>query len=107
MHKLDSGASTLYNGTVTLKAGVNELNAGANTLSQNSGALTNGAEQLKQGTVKIIDRMNDAEEKAEDFDKKLKTVKEAGDKYQSFAGISDGMTGEVKFIIKTDAVQDK
>ncbi len=107
MHQLDSGASTLYNGTVTLKAGVNELNAGANTLSQNSGALTNGAEQLKQGTVKIIDRMNDAEEKAEDFDKKLKTVKEAGDKYQSFAGISDGMTGEVKFIIKTDAVQDK
>ena len=35
---------------------------------------------------------------------RLKAVKNAGEDYQSFAGISDDMSGSVKFIIKTDSI---
>lgn len=38
------------------------------------------------------------------FIERLQVIQDAGDAYQSFAGIPDEMTGDVKFIIKTEGI---
>ena len=36
---------------------------------------------------------------------RIQAIVDAGKEYKSFSGISDGMDGEVKFIIETEAVK--
>ena len=38
------------------------------------------------------------------FVERLQAIQNAGDAYQSFAGIPNEMTGDVKFIIKTEGI---
>lgn len=105
MVKLDNGADELTGGAKDLKNGANELQAGTGKLTSASGELVDGSVQLADGTEKIVEAINNAEIDVEDFADHLKTIINAGSAYQSFGGISDDMTGNVKFIIKTDAVK--
>ena len=36
----------------------------------------------------------------------MKALKDAGEGYNSFSGISDDMDGSVKFIIRADSIED-
>ena len=121
--ELSSGAKTLDSGVSELQSGVSELDANSSRLVDGSGELADGAaeladgaEQLKDGSEKLRDGMKKFNEEGiekltsffendlEMLADRLKAVKNAGEDYQSFAGISDDMSGSVKFIIKTDSI---
>jgi putative membrane protein len=113
---LDSGVSTLQSGVKELSANSAALVSGAGQLADGSDDLADGVKQLKEGAEELRDGMKTFNEDGiqkivELFDENLDTmidrfraVKDAGSAYQSFAGISDDMSGSVKFIIRTDAI---
>ena len=41
------------------------------------------------------------------FVDRLHLIQDAGNDYKSFSGISDGMDGDVKFIIKADGISEE
>lgn len=113
---LDSGVSTLQSGLEELDSNSSKLVEGAGTLAEGSGDLADGVEQLRDGSEELRDGMKKFNEEGiekltaffeddlETLADRLHAVKDAGEAYQSFAGISDGMSGNVKFIIKTESI---
>ena len=67
-------------------------------------AIKDGSKQLSDGTDKIVDAVNDAENDLDSLSEKCDKVIKAGETYESFGGISDDMKGSVKFNIKTDSI---
>ena len=108
--KLKSGASDLQDGAGKLKDGVTELKDGTTELKDGVVELRDGSLELKDGTVefndegirKLTDLLNGD---LQDLNDRFEATKEAARAYKSFAGISDGMQGKVKFIYKTAAVE--
>ncbi len=126
-----SGASALSEGADKLNSGVGELQSGAQTLVGNNDSLKDGAGQLKDGTGKLTDGVNTLLTGANDlsdglvrFDKegvekltdafedegekvvdRLGATMDAAKSYHSFTGLADGKEGNVKFIIRTEAVK--
>ena len=108
--KLSSGASELYDG-------VCELTDGIFTLKESAPALVDGVKRLKDGAMRLSDGLNQFNEKGvekilgaagEDLDGlalRYKAIIEASENYKTFAGISDDMDGQVKFIYRTDAIE--
>jgi putative membrane protein len=115
--KLDSGASSLKTGAGKLKDGAAELKDGTGELKDGGQELKDGVAELRDGSLelkdgvvelndegiqKLADMVNgDAQELADRFE----GTKAAAKAYKSFAGISDGMDGKVKFIYKTAAIE--
>lgn len=108
--KLQKGAGDLYDGTKELKDGTSELKDGGQELKDGVQELKDGALELKDGTVefndegiqKLVDLLDgDLPELVDRFD----GTKRAAQAYQSFAGISDDMDGQVRFIYKTAAIE--
>ena len=107
---LQKGAGDLYDGTKKLKDGTGELKDGGQELKDGVQELKDGALELKDGTVefndegiqKLVDLLDgDLPELVDRFD----GTKSAAQAYQSFAGISDDMDGQVRFIYKTAAIE--
>lgn len=93
--KLLDGTTELYDGATELADGVDELKDGADELKDGMEELNeDGIKKLKEIFVDDMDQLID----------RLQAVQKAGNDYQSFAGIADGMEGDVKFIIKTDSI---
>lgn len=108
----------------TVKTGVSKLNKGGKKLNKATDKLVNGVNKLKKGTNKLDDgakKLADGEKK---FDEKgikelnktfadkikapinrLKELLNIGKAYNNFSGLSDGMDGEVKFVIETDPIR--
>ena len=84
--------------------GAGKLKNGAAKLNHASDDLVDGGKKLQEGTGKLADKYSDAKDNIIDFTDRLKKIVEAGKNYQSFAGKKDGVSGSVKFIIKTDAI---
>lgn len=131
--QLSDGAGTLYGGTQELNSGAEDLQTGADTLTDASvtlldgssalisgkGQLIDGIETLEEGAVTLNDGMIQFDEEgiskiteglgdgAEEFIDRLTAVKDAGNGYTTFTGLSEGKTGSVKFIIKTDAIKSE
>ncbi len=103
--KLSSNLPTLTNGAKSLKDGTAQLKSGANKLNGASSELISGGNKLKDGVGEIKEKVDDTEKDAEEITDKIKLVVEAGKNYGLYGGISDDMTGNVKFIIKTGAVK--
>ncbi len=102
---LAKGAGDLSSGTEQLKNGASKLSTGTATLDSNSAALNDGADKLSDATEKVSDKLKDSGKDMKDIAENIDKVSEAGRNYQTFAGKSDKMTGTVKFIIRTDAVE--
>ncbi len=125
--KLGEGASNLKTGADDLKDGADQLSAGATQLYDGILTLTGGeAPQDKQednAAAKADTELSDSAESEEgsegqgikelletagtDFDgltARLLAVKEVSENYQSFAGIDESMSGQVRFIYRTDSV---
>lgn len=107
---LQKGAGDLYDGTKKLKDGTGELKDGGQELKDGVQELKDGALELKDGTVefndegiqKLVDLLDgDLPELVDRFD----GSRSAAQAYQSFAGISDDMDGQVRFIYKTAAIE--
>lgn len=121
---LNNGAATLNDNSAALKSGVNtlngkgsELNAGAATLDNNSGTLNDGAAKLNDGAKKLSDGMIQFDEEGiqklsdayhgdvEELLDRVDQVLDAGASYHTFSGLKDDMSGSVKFVIRTDAIE--
>jgi len=119
-----AGAGTLMAGTDDLKAGTSELYAGAcelsdgiTTLQSETPALVDGVTQLRDGTVQLSDGLNELYEQGiqklvdavnEDLEglvARFRATSDVSADYRNFAGASEEMDGQVRFIYRTDSVQ--
>ena len=114
---LDEGTNTMAAGLKALRksapmlaAGIEALSSGASQLSTGIGAATDGTKQLAKGLTafndegiqKILDAYHDNLDGLAD---RLRATAEAGKRYDTFSGKSDGMKGSVKFIYETEAIE--
>lgn len=113
MNKLSSGVNTLMNGAEELNKGIDtlangsgQLLEGANKLLQGTDDLRNGADKLQnEGIAKLHEVGN---EKISDIDNLIDVKDELvklSKEYKSYSGISEEMSGKVKFIMKTEEVK--
>lgn len=123
MQDLDEGAATLKTGADSLKDGTGSLLAGADQLSGGLGELKSNIPALKVGVLllyngssKLADGLNEFNEKGieqltqavegelQGLIERTRAMGSLSAEYYNFAGIADGMKGQVKFIIRTDEI---
>lgn len=109
MRTLKNGTSELFSGTGTLADGAKKLYDGTTALADGAIELNDGAITLKNGTIEFNeDGIKKLSELADqDANRLLETIKkliDIGQKYQSFAGKSDDMEGNVMFLYKTEGI---
>lgn len=114
--QLKAGSAQLKEGAGTLAGGAATLAGGIGSLKEGSGALIGGVTKLKDGAMQLSDGMKEFNEKgvqkiadALDGDlnglvTRLQATADAAKAYKSFAGIPDGMDGNVKFIYRTESI---
>ena len=112
-----AGAKQAYDGSTELKNGAKELSDGANALKSGSSQLVGGVQQLTDGSKRLADGLKEFNEKGiskltslagDDLGSlvtRIKATVEVSRDYKSFAGISDGTDGDVKFIYRTDEIK--
>ena len=99
---LSAGANELYNGLLTLKGGVPALVDGITKLRDGSMTLSDGLKQFnKEGVQKLVDAVDGDLSGLLD---RVRATIEVSNNYRNFAGISDGMDGQVKFIYRTEEI---
>lgn len=113
---LSEGASTLAEGAATLATGVNGLDEGVQTLRQSMSALQSGVTQLCDGALELseglarlneegVQKLSDAVQgDLETAVERLRAGVELSKAYRNYAGISDEMNGQVKFIYRTEEI---
>lgn len=123
-YSLVTGAAALSQGTQSLAdkvpelvKGVDALNEGAGKLKTGTGAIVEGVGTLDEGAHELADGIVTFNEEGiekivnayngdlEPLMDRLQEVIDAGEEYQSYTGVADGINGSVKFIFKTDAVK--
>lgn len=123
-YSLVSGASALSAGTQSLADkvpelvnGVNALHDGAGKLKDGTGAIVDGVGTLGKGAHELADGIVTFNEEGiekivnayngdiEPLMNRLQEVLDAGEDYQSYTGLADGINGSVKFIYKTEAIE--
>lgn len=100
----------LVNGVNALKDGAGQLQNGTGAIVEGVGTLGDGAHELADGIVtfneegisKIVNAYNGD---IEPLMNRIQKVLDAGEEYQSYSGVADGVNGSVKFIYKTDAIK--
>ena len=118
-NKLASGASDLKDGTAQLKDGASALYDGILQLKNGTPALVDGVTELKDGAMQLNEGLQKFNEEGiqkiidlVDGDlngivARLKATIDVSKNYRNFAGISDDMDGQVKFIYRTDEIKTK
>ena len=118
-----AGAGALKDGTDDLKAGTSELSAGASelydgilTLKNGTPALVDGITRLRDGAMQLSDGLKEFNEEgiqklvdAVDGDldglmTRFRATRDVSLHYKNFAGASEDMDGQVKFIYRTDSI---
>ncbi len=115
--QLANGSGQLAEGAGSLSAGAASLCGGLASLKSGGDALIDGVSQLKDGAMQLSDglvQFNDEgmQKLLDAFDGDLgglvdrfRATVVVSKSYDSFAGISDDMDGDVKFIYKTDSIE--
>ena len=91
-----NGLRDFYNGVIGYTDGVSEAKQGADTLRDGSAALQSGTAGLVLGTGLLETGVPDLSGVSE----ALKQTIAAGESYNSYSGIAEGMEGKVRFIWK-------
>ena len=111
--------NAFYTGVNGYTAGVDAAYAGMQQLVSELPKLTDGIGQLKDGAGQLKDGLGQFNEevvkKLTDLASgdirplliRLRATIDVSKSYQSFAGIGEGMDGQVKFIYRTDSIQSK
>lgn len=121
-----SGAGELYTGINELHTGIGQLKTGAETLSGaldsldgSIPALVDGITQLRDGAKELSDGLSQFNEQGiekllnwihgdlEGTVARLDAMAEVSRNYRNYAGITDDMDGQVKFIFRTAEIQAK
>lgn len=122
--QLNTGASSLYNGTVQFKTGLGTLANGTSTLNSKMPTLTNGTNQLAGGIDKLANgagQLNDGISQLSDEGvdgvvdsynnkvvpaiERIEGTLKASKDYDIFTQIADGQTSSVKFIYRTESIE--
>ncbi len=108
--ELQSGASKLVGNNDALKNGAGQLADGSKKLSDGVGTLLTGANDLSNGMIRFdkegIDKLTSSfEDEGEKVVDRLNATMDAAKSYHSFSGLADGKEGNVKFIIRTEAIK--
>ena len=110
------GAKQLEKGTADLASGAEELHNGAAKLRDGIPALKEGIRQLRDGAQALSDGIGEFDREAvqkivalfdgnvETLIDRVKAIASVTDTYDNYSGIADGMSGEVKFIIRTEEI---
>jgi putative membrane protein len=93
---LTEGIKALGDATVKIVDGVDELDDGSHELSDGM------AEFDEEGISEIVDSYNGD---IKPLANRLQATIDAGEDYQTFTALADGVNGSVKFIYKMDAVK--
>ena len=121
---LKKGSDDLKNGTDELKAGTEKLYSGADALSNGLNqldgsipALKDGVTQLYDGSVKLKDGIVQFNEQGikkiteavegdlEGLISRVRAIGGLASEYINFSGIADDMSGQVKFIYRTEEIK--
>lgn len=131
INSLDSGAGELAKGAGTLKEGAGELKNGTGQLIDGTAKLRDGADTLRDGALALDDGMGTLDDGAlellngmfafdeegiskltdlfgddvQDVVDRLKAVADAGREYNTFTRLPENVDGSVKFIIKTEGIE--
>lgn len=119
VHSASVGASELANGKTslaTLKANSSKLNSGATKLKSGSTQVSDGIAKLSDGANTLSDGMSQYYDEAiKPIVNSLSSLSGTGDRlealkngdlsYTNFSGISDDMTGSVKFVFTTESLK--
>lgn len=114
---LTSGIDTLAAGSSTLVANNGALTSGAEKLMDATNQLTDGVDQLKDGSSRLSDGIGEFNEEGiqkladtyhgdiETLIDRIDAVMDAGRGYQTFTKKAKGVTGSVKFIVRTEGIE--
>lgn len=100
MSTLGSALDELTNGLANIDNGVSALSVGTNKLDSGALQLANGVKTFnEQGISKINNLVNGD---LRNIASRVEKMNELANEYNNYAGIQNGMAGEVKFIMITD-----
>lgn len=121
-----SGSQKLQDGFLQYAAAVNQLAEGAAQLKQGADALSTAGTAISTGFTTITEAGDSLAEGVKTFDQdgiqslsqltgddlthfiqRLKALKKADEAYDNFAGLAEGMTGNVRFLIETDKIDTR
>ena len=101
MSTLGTALDELTNGLANIDNGVSALSVGTNKLDSGALQLANGVKTFnEQGISKINNLVNGD---LRNIASRVEKMNELANEYNNYAGIQNGMTGEVKFIMITDS----
>ncbi len=101
MSTLGTALDELTNGLANIDNGVSALSVGTNKLDGGALQLANGVKTFnEQGISKINNLVNGD---LRNIASRVEKMNELANEYNNYAGIQNGMTGEVKFIMITDS----
>ena len=104
MSTLGSALDELTNGLANIDNGVSALSAGTNKLDSGALQLANGVKTFnEQGISKINNLVNGD---LRNIASRVEKMNEFANEYNNYAGIQNGMAGEVKFIMITDSTTE-
>lgn len=104
------GVTLLYKGTIQLSEGSTKLWESSFELNDGLGELVDGVQEFKDGVKEfdedgIRELANLAGDDLKAVIRRVRALKNTDDNYQNFAGIQEGQSGSVKFIIETDEIK--
>ena len=101
MSTLGTALAELTNGLANIDNGVSALSVGTNKLDSGALQLANGVKTFnEQGISKINNLVNGD---LRNIASRVEKMNELANEYNNYAGIQNGMAGEVKFIMITDS----
>ena len=101
MSTLGNALDELTNGLANIDNGVSALSVGTNKLDSGALQLANGVKTFnEQGISKINNLVNGD---LRNIASRIEKMNELANEYNNYAGIQNGMAGEVKFIMITDS----
>ena len=104
MNTLGSSLDKLTNGLASIDSGVSALSVGTNKLDSGALQLADGVKTFnEQGIAKISNLVNGD---LRNIASRVEKMNELAKEYNNYAGIQNGMTGEVKFIMITDSTAE-
>ncbi len=116
-YSLVTGSAALSKGTQSLADQVPLLTDGITALNEATVKLVQGADKLGTGSHDLSDGMLEFDEEGigkivnsyngdiKPLTGRLQAMLDAGEDYQTFTGLSDGVNGSVKFIYKLDSIK--
>lgn len=105
-----AGVSALYEGTTKVVEGGTTLCTAGGELYRGFGEALDGVKELRDGVRNFKDdgiaeltKLGGADFR--NVINRLRAIKEADDGYDNFAGLADGKTGSVRFIVETEEIK--